>query len=352
MQPVPLILVGNQINANQQNGREPLVDIAPRRDYVEIAQKLEGTLAGYDLYDATWYQWVRRIQKRVRLDFVEATYAVSRSTKHNVVYSTSEKVAIPLAAFLSLTQRKIPHIVMAHKLSSGHKASLFRIWPLHKSYYYIISDCRTQVDYAINQLGMPESNVEFVYHGIDHRFYRPQNVEVDDYILAVGQEQRDYKTLLQALAGTGIKLVIVPSSPWSTSKIHTDEIGETTILGYVSYRELRTLYARARLVVVPLFDVDYAAGNTTLLEAMAMAKPVIVTRISGITDYVVPNETGVYVSPGDAIELRNTILSIWDCPAEHKRLGTNARQMVEECMNLDVNVDRIVEIACKIINCA
>jgi glycosyltransferase involved in cell wall biosynthesis len=341
---VPLVLVGNQTKTHQETEWEQLDDFAPRQDYIEIARILGGTLVGSDWCDATWYSWVQRVERRVRLNFVEAIYAVSQLHPHNVVFSTSEKVAIPLAALLSITKRKIPHIVMAHKLSSGLKTHLFQIWHFYNTFDHIISDCRFQVDYAINQLGVPEAKVDFIYHHVDHHFYRPPEIDSEDYILAVGQEQRDYGTLLQAIAGTEIRLVIVASSPWSTSRIEMDKIGETTVLSHIPYRELRALYAKARLVVTPLLDVDYAAGNTSLLEAMAMAKPVIVSRTRGITDYIVHNETGMYVSPGDPAELRDTILSLWDNPGERDRLGTNGRQAIEEQMNLDIYVNKIADI--------
>jgi hypothetical protein len=44
---------------------------------------------------------------------------------------------------------------------------------------------------------------------------------------------------------------------------------------------LATHAARSSVVVVPLFDVDFHAGITTILEAMAMGKAVIVTHSMG-----------------------------------------------------------------------
>ena len=66
---------------------------------------------------------------------------------------------------------------------------------------------------------------------------------------------------------------------------------------HIPFTELRALYDAARLVVVPLRPVDYAAGVNGLLEAMAMAKPVILTQTSGILKATVTaQETGLYAS--------------------------------------------------------
>jgi len=344
---VPLILVSNSIKPQDKNKITDLHDAGPRQDYVEIARNLEGKLAGYNLSDATWYRWTRQLEKHIKLDLVEAALAVHQIASHNVMLSTSEKIAIPLAIFLSIFKYTTPHIVIAHKLSSGLKANLWQKGQLHQRFSHIICLCKAQLDYAIHQLGVPETNVNFIYDKVDQRFFYPMQTEVDDYILAVGQERRDYQTLLQAIAGTGLKLVVVASSPWSTSKVNLGDKEKITVLSHIPYSELKMLYARARLVVVPLFNVDYAAGVNTVLEAMAMAKPLIVSHTRGITDYVVDNETGIYIPPENPVELRRAILSLRNQPKELKRLGINARQAVEEQMNLDIYINRVVEIVRK-----
>lgn len=340
----PLVLVSDHIEAPYQNGRTQLDDFAPRRDYIEIARSLGAELSGYNLSDASWYLWTRKIQKNLKLDLVESLSVATQSSRYNVILSASEKVAIPLAASLYLMRRHVPHIVIGHKLSSLAKRRLFNILPLHRTFSHIICVCRHQHDFAINHLGISEKQVDFIYDKVDQQFFRPLKIEDEGYILAVGQEQRDYKTLLQAISGTGLKLVVVASSPWSSYQNDVEQTEKVTTLRNIPYQKLRDLYARARLVVIPLFDVDYAAGVNSVLEAMAMGKPVITSRTKGITDYIRDNETGRYASPGNFLELRETILSLWEKPAELNRLGENARCAVEEEMNLNTYVDQIVKI--------
>ena len=75
-----------------------------------------------------------------------------------------------------------------------------------------------------------------------------------------------------------------------------------------------------------------------------MAKPVIVSRTRGIEDYIVDNENGRFTPPGDIAQLREQILTLWEQPGEQVRLGENARQAVEETMNLDIYVRKVVQI--------
>src|SRR5205807_2360133 len=50
------------------------------------------------------------------------------------------------------------------------------------------------------------------------------------------------------------------------------------------------------------------------LEAMIMGKPVIASRIGGLTDIVIDGETGFLVHPGDAQALQEAIQSLLDDP--------------------------------------
>jgi glycosyltransferase involved in cell wall biosynthesis len=340
----PLILVSNQIKTDKHNFAKPSAPDAPKLDYLEIARELSGELRGYNLSNTAW-SWIRQIEQHMKLDLVEALCATRQLSHHNIVLSTSEKIAIPLAVLLELTRQNIPHIVIGHKLSTGLKTSVLRRPRVCQNFTHMICVSQAQRDYAIQHLNISDTCVDFVYDKVDHRYFTPVVSDTDDYILTVGKEQRDYRTLLQAVASTGIKLIVVASSPWSTHAIaDIEETGDIVVMSGISYQKLKDLYANARLVVVPLFDVDYAAGVNTVLEAMAMAKPVIVSKTRGIVDYVKDGETGIFVPPEDANALKDAILSLRDRPQQQTRLGTNARQVVEEKMNLDRYVERVTEI--------
>ncbi len=189
-----------------------------------------------------------------------------------------------------------------------------------------------------------ESRVDFLFDKVDHLFFQPVNNEDGNYILAIGQEQRDYKTLIDAIDGTGIKLIIVASSPWSKFNLEIAENPNVTLVRKIPHTELRDLYNGAKLIVVPLFENNYGAGLNTMLESMAMAKPLIISNTSGINNYILHEETGLYVTPGKPDELKDCILMLWESAERRQRLGFNARQSIEENMNIDIYVERIVEI--------
>jgi glycosyltransferase involved in cell wall biosynthesis len=75
-----------------------------------------------------------------------------------------------------------------------------------------------------------------------------------------------------------------------------------------------------------------------------MGRPVIATRIPSILDYVVDGETGVLVNPGDVVGMREAIQDLLAHPEKAHRLGQNARQRIDEELNLDVYVERIASL--------
>jgi glycosyltransferase involved in cell wall biosynthesis len=87
--------------------------------------------------------------------------------------------------------------------------------------------------------------------------------------------------------------------------------------------------------VVPLHDVDFDAGVTTIAEAMAMSKAVVVTRTRGQVDLVRDGENGLYVPPRDPAALRAAIRHLLDNPGEADRMGRAGRAMAESRLTLD-----------------
>ncbi len=68
--------------------------------------------------------------------------------------------------------------------------------------------------------------------------------------------------------------------------------------------------------------------SMALLEAMAAAKPVVATSVSGTIQVVIPDKTGLVVQPGDCISLAGAINKILRNPDLASSLGNAAREHV------------------------
>lgn len=173
----------------------------------------------------------------------------------------------------------------------------------------------------LTELGLDK--VTALPFGVDIEFWQPSRGEPDDYVLSVGSDPaRDHDILLEAcpvplrVVSRTIKPEMLANKP-NVALYEVDTVG------------LRDLYDRARIVAVPTNDVMQPSGQSTVLQAMAMGRPVVLTRIQGPwTDKLVSGKNCLMVPPGDQWELRRAILQLWNDPVQAASIGAAARQTV------------------------
>jgi glycosyltransferase involved in cell wall biosynthesis len=90
-------------------------------------------------------------------------------------------------------------------------------------------------------------------------------------------------------------------------------------------RDVGAIYAAADVVVLPSRREGLA---NVLLEAAAMARATIATRIPGCVDVVTDGETGALVAPGEVDALAAAIDRYLDDPALRARHGAAAQARV------------------------
>jgi glycosyltransferase involved in cell wall biosynthesis len=82
----------------------------------------------------------------------------------------------------------------------------------------------------------------------------------------------------------------------------------------------------------------------SILEAMALALPVVSTTIGGIPELVADGETGLLVEPGDAAQLRDALARLLADPDLCVRLGRAGASRAAERFDADDVARRMVEI--------
>jgi glycosyltransferase involved in cell wall biosynthesis len=101
---------------------------------------------------------------------------------------------------------------------------------------------------------------------------------------------------------------------------------------------LRARYQAAACAVVPTHGDGYprgsdCSGTLVMLDAMACAKPVVVTRRRSVNDYLAAGGEALTTVPGNALTLRDTIEQMLASPDLACRLSIAGRQAVEERFN-------------------
>lgn len=273
--------------------------------------------------------------------------------RYDVILSQSEKVAFPLAYGMKWLRMKTPHVFIISRITSvDEKQSLRKIWFMKKvkdsvSKFLIWSI--SQRDMAIEQLGVHPEKIVLINRGTDQKFWKPDKQQEGVMISAAGMEARDYPTLIEALRPLDIPCHIAVSTSrgelFETVKALYNilDIPDHITVGRKTHEELRELYARSRFVVVPLMQSDSDNGLTTILESMAMGKPVICSRTQGQIGIIEEGVNGCFVPQGDPEALREKILELWNDPECCEKMGQEGRRFIEDEHNMEQFVERIKE---------
>lgn len=363
------------VSANVSPGT-PVDGAGPRKDYAVIARRL-----GADVLDwsaACRTPWLRLLGKGLGIAAVQALLAFRRRHQYDVILTDGEHIGLPLALLLKLSRARTPHVTIGHRLSAAKKRPFFVLpWPRVQTHLHaVVLHSRYQYELAIRALGFKPEQLALLPYQVDPDFWRPQPAVAEERLVAsAGLEFRDYPTLFRAVEGLDTQVVVAAASNWSKRRNTALGVARPANVSVQSldYHALRALFARAALVAVPVDDVDFQAGVTTVLEAMAMAKPVVVTHSYGQTDVIEDRRSvtrgaqerarpisllrnvaekeeveidpnGFYVPPHDPEALRRAIVYLLDHPEDRARLGAAGRRAVERLMTVDHFAERIAQV--------
>jgi glycosyltransferase involved in cell wall biosynthesis len=323
-----------------------------RIDYLEMAPAF-----GADLIDfptAAAGGLISRLLARAgQKELSLAWECFRRRGRYRVIFTDGEQIALPLAAllkYLAFFERERPRVLMlAHDITTPKKAFFYERLGVqsHIDFTFLFSKwhkAEMQRRWGVPQEQLVDLNfmVDAHFFSMDARGVRPPPRKARPQACAVGIEARDYPTLMRAADGLAVDVIIAASSPWSHQQDSTtaQPPPANVRVDRDPRLDVRQLYADSDFVVMPLYDVDRAAGSTTILEAMAMGKAVICSRATGQRDLVVDGETGIYVPPGDVAAMRAAITHLIENPAECRRMGVAGRRRVERELSLDYYVER------------
>ena len=195
---------------------------------------------------------------------------------------------------------------------------------LFRSVHRVVVSSTLELDYYRGAFGWPDQKLVFVPVLTNPELLQRTPVEEDDFVVAAGRTFRDYDTLLRAIAGTGIKVLIVGGGGAARQYSGLENV---QVVENIPVAELESLMLRSRAVVVPLQDRAISVGQSVVLQAMALGKAVVATRTAGTVDYIDHMSDGMLVPPGDERELRDALLLLESAELRAK-LGTNARSRI------------------------
>src|SRR5262249_2470821 len=119
-------------------------------------------------------------------------------------------------------------------------------------------------------------------------------------------------------------------------------LSETVIFhGFVNQDELRKLYAKTDIFVLPSFEEGVPV---VLMEAMAMGIPCISTWVNGIPELIRNGIDGLTVAPGDPAALADAVATCLRDRRFRQQLSVSARERALELADLNRNVQHLATI--------
>lgn len=133
-----------------------------------------------------------------------------------------------------------------------------------------------------------------------------------------------------------VRFVLVGNGELDRALARIDGYGIRNLVVLTGQRtDVPALYALFDLVVVPSL---WEGLPYVVLEAMAMRKPVVATRISGNAEVVLHGETGCLVPPGDAGAIANAVLDILSDAGRAAAMGERGRDEIERSYMVGENI--------------
>jgi len=216
------------------------------------------------------------------------------------------------------------------------------------------------IDWALREQVVGRRKIEKIYSGIQLDKFKPVGgqeqkeirqrwgLEGDDVVIGIVSklwEGKGHSVLIDAFAE--IKRSVARAKLLIVGEGHLyDDLCKMARGRGVSSDVIFTGFQKDVAPLIAIFDVAvlpsfFEGMGRVLLEAMAMEKPVVASRVGGIPDVVEDGVTGILVSPGNANELARAIKKILGDRKLSREMGKAGRRKMTESFSADFMVKEI-----------
>jgi glycosyltransferase involved in cell wall biosynthesis len=283
-------------------------------------------------------------------DFATVLASLRLANRSDVVLSTVDTVGIPLMLLKNAGVLRPPLVYVAVGLPE--RIARVRSGRMRRRYARALAGMATVVAYSEAEVEdlrsfMAEhavtTRVEFVPFGVDEKALTPSLGQHSvDVVMAGADPHRDVELFLglaAELPNRSFRLVTTAdrartlASPPSNVEVEAD----------IPFDRMKQRLEEARVVALPVLDNSYSGATTVLLQAMALGKPVVVTRTRAIASGygLVDGENCRLVEPGDTDAFGRALAGVLRDEWHARSLGARARSLVETHHAWAVYVDRL-----------
>jgi len=231
--------------------------------------------------------------------------------------------------------------------------------------------------YTVNELtelyGINEKKIHVIYNGVDVEKFKPRpnraelrrefGLEEDKKIvLFVGRlyHRKGLEILLLSIPAvlkqvSNVKFVISGKGFKQKEESLRNLAKElniedhVTFLGYVPDEKLPHLYSASDIFVLPAIYENFPFA---ILEAQSTGLPAIATKVGGIPEFLVNNENGFVIDPGDSTQLTQRLLTLLQDPKLAKKMGDHGRRLIEEKLDWRIITGQVIDLYHKLLETA
>ena len=231
--------------------------------------------------------------------------------------------------------------------------------------------------YTVNELtelyGINEKKIHVIYNGVDVEKFKPRpnraelrrefGLEEDKkFVLFVGRlyHRKGLEILLHSIPAvlkqvSKVKFVISGKGFKQKEESLRNLAKElniedhVTFLGYVPDEKLPHLYSASDIFVLPAIYENFPFA---ILEAQSTGLPVIATKVGGIPEFLVNNENGFVIDPGDSTQLTQRLLTLLQDPKLAKKMGDHGRRLIEEKLDWRIITGQVIDLYHKLLETA
>ena len=190
---------------------------------------------------------------------------------------------------------------------------------------------------------IPENKIKVLRNGINLNEFKPSDRD-EGYGLYFGRisKEKGIETLLKAHKNLAniMPLSVVGTGPIAEKLIK--KYPQAEFLGYKTGEELNDIISKSAFVVVP--SEWYENCSMVVLEAMALGKPIIGSKIGGIPEQIEDGTTGLLFEMGNVKELVAKMKIMIENPGMRIIFGREARQKLEKEYSLESHCINLLKV--------
>ena len=220
------------------------------------------------------------------------------------------------------------------------------------------------VDWALREkIVLRRDKIAKIYSGIDLERFRPVteeeknsvrekwNIRHDDAVIGIVSklwEGKGHEILIRAFKEVKkdikrARLIIVGEGPLD-NMLHdlVDRLGLSDSVLFTGFQmDVAAIISSFDVAVLPSY---FEGMGRVLLEAMAMEKPVVASRVGGIPDLVKDNVNGLLITPGDVKGLADALKKLLNDKRLANIMGRDGRKRITDKYSADAMVRSISNI--------